>query len=199
MAATQSRYLGVQPFKTSDKHIFFGRDEDIENLHDFIMLEKLIVLFGKSGYGKSSILNAGIVPKLTDDTQPQAFRFRPVEVRLGTFVDGQSFAPTDTMKWLLENVPITEGSDFLTNLSDEDTLWRQFKQRQTAANGQFVLIFDQFEEFFSYPLAQQATFRRQLAELLYSDIPQSVRANPRSQGTRLSAGSLFVQCQRRPL
>ena len=176
MAATQSRYLGVQPFKTSDKHIFFGRDEDIENLHDFIMLEKLIVLFGKSGYGKSSILNAGIVPKLTDDTQPQAFRFRPVEVRLGTFVDGQSFAPTDTMKWLLENVPITEGSDFLTNLSDEDTLWRQFKQRQTAANGQFVLIFDQFEEFFSYPLAQQATFRRQLAELLYSDIPQSVRA-----------------------
>ena len=27
MAATQSRYLGVQPFKTSDKHIFFGRDE----------------------------------------------------------------------------------------------------------------------------------------------------------------------------
>ena len=176
MAATQSRYLGVQPFKTSDKHIFFGRDEDIENLHDFIMLEKLIVLFGKSGYGKSSILNAGIVPKLTDDTQPQAFRFRPVEVRLGTFVDGQSFAPTDTMKWLLENVPITEGSDFLTDLSDEDTLWRQFKQRQTAANGQFVLIFDQFEEFFSYPLAQQATFRRQLAELLYSDIPQSVRA-----------------------
>ena len=38
------------------------------------------------------------------------------------------------------------------------------------------MIFDQFEEFFSYPLAQQATFRRQLAELLYSDIPQSVRA-----------------------
>ena len=60
MAATQSRYLGVQPFKTSDKHIFFGRDEDIENLHDFIILEKLIVLFGKSGYGKSSLLNAGI-------------------------------------------------------------------------------------------------------------------------------------------
>ena len=31
MATKQRRYLGVQPFKTSDSNIFFGRDEDIEN------------------------------------------------------------------------------------------------------------------------------------------------------------------------
>ena len=176
MAATQSRYLGVQPFKTSDKHIFFGRDEDIENLHDFIVLEKLIVLFGKSGYGKSSLLNAGIVPKLIGEKQPLAFRFRPVEVRLGTFIEAQSFSPTETMKRLLENVPITEGGDFLKDLTDGETLWLHFKQRQATSNGQFVLIFDQFEEFFSYPIAQQEMFRRQLAEVLYADIPQSVRA-----------------------
>ena len=93
MAAKLSRYLGVQPFKTTDRHIFFGRDEDIENLHDFILLEKLVVLFGKSGYGKSSLLNAGIIPRLMDDKQPAAFRFRPIEVRFTTYIEGQSITP----------------------------------------------------------------------------------------------------------
>ena len=83
MAAKLTRYLGVQPFKTSDKHIFFGRDEDIDNLLDLIMLEKLIVLFGKSGYGKSSLLSAGIVPKLTDSEQPDTLSFSPYRSAFG--------------------------------------------------------------------------------------------------------------------
>ena len=176
MAVQQSRYLGVQPFKTSDKHLFFGRDEDIENLHDTILLEKLIVLFGKSGYGKSSLLNAGIVPRLTAAEQPPSERFRPIEVRFTSFAVGQSVSPMDTMQFLLKDVPLTEGGVFLKKTDYADTLWGQFKQRQGVENGQFVLIFDQFEEFFSYPTEQQDVFKRQLSELLYTDIPQAVRA-----------------------
>ncbi len=188
MAAKQSRYLGVQPFKTSDRHIFFGRDEDIENLHDTILLEKLIVLFGKSGYGKSSLLNAGIVPRLTAADQPPNERFRPIEVRFTSYVEGQSLEPIETMRRLVRDVLSSavfdekssekgaEASDFLKNLDLADSLWGQFKQRQGIENGQFVLIFDQFEEFFSYPPEQQAVFRRQLSELLYTDIPQAARA-----------------------
>ncbi|MBL7817564.1 MAG: SUMF1/EgtB/PvdO family nonheme iron enzyme [Saprospiraceae bacterium] len=184
MAAKLSRYLGVQPFKTTDRHIFFGRDEDIENLHDFILLEKLVVLFGKSGYGKSSLLNAGIMPRLMDDKQPAAFQFRPIEVRFTTYIEGQSITPLETMKRLVRDIPREKNADFLSDFTDGtsrdnregDTLWLQFKQRQTVANGQFVLIFDQFEELFSYPVEQQETFRKQLAELFYTDIPQSVRA-----------------------
>ncbi|MCB0574552.1 MAG: hypothetical protein KDC61_08295, partial [Saprospiraceae bacterium] len=93
MAATKSRYLGVQPFKTSDQDLFFGRNEDIENLHDFILLEKLVVLFGKSGYGKSSLLNAGIMPRLLDERQPPAFRFRPIEVRFTDYDEKHSIPP----------------------------------------------------------------------------------------------------------
>ena len=39
----------------------------------------------------------------------------------------------------------------------------------------FLLIFDQFEELFSYPEEQQAQFRAEMAELLYKEIPQDVR------------------------
>ncbi|AEE49652.1 hypothetical protein [Haliscomenobacter hydrossis] len=176
MTPAQSRYLGVQPFKTSDRHLFFGRDKDIEDLHDFILLEKLVVLFGKSGYGKSSLLNAGIMPRLMDEKQPAPFRFQPVEVRFTHYAEGQSPAPLETLKRLLRDLPTDPAADFLSELIEGDTLWLHFKRRQTASKGQYVLLFDQFEEFFSYPAEQQETFRRQLAELLYTDIPQSVRA-----------------------
>lgn len=177
MAAKQSRYLGVQPFKTSDRNIFFGRDDDIEDLHDFLLLEKLTVLFGKSGYGKSSLLSAGIVPKLSDPKQPEGFRFQPVEVRFGAYVEGQSASPLETVQRMLESIPLDAKEERAELGADvEENLWLRFKQRQTASGGRFVLIFDQFEELFSYPPAQQETFRRQLAELLYSDIPEPVRS-----------------------
>lgn len=176
MAATKSRYLGVQPFKTSDRQIFFGRDEDIENLHDFILLEKLVVLFGKSGYGKSSLLNAGVMPRLLDEKQPAAFRYRPIAVRFTDYDEKHAISPQETLKRLLNAIPVEQDADFLSGPNLDDTLWLQFKRRQTAAGGQFVLLFDQFEEFFSYPADQQEAFRRQLAELLYTDIPQALRA-----------------------
>ncbi|MCC6461164.1 MAG: SUMF1/EgtB/PvdO family nonheme iron enzyme [Saprospiraceae bacterium] len=175
MAATKSRYLGVQPFKTSDQSLFFGRDEDIENLHDFILLEKLVVLFGKSGYGKSSLLNAGIIPRLLDPRQSAAFRFQPIEVRFTDYDESHSITPQETLKRMLGAIPTDPAADFLSGMGLDDTLWMQFKRRQTAAGGQFVLLFDQFEELFSYPAEQQETFRRQLAELLYTDIPKALR------------------------
>ena len=53
----------------------------------------------------------------------------------------------------------------------------------TSGTARFLLIFDQFEEFFSYPEAEQAQFRAEMAELLYEEIPQDVRLAARA-GTR---------------
>jgi hypothetical protein len=41
----RNHYPGVQPFKTSDRDLFFRRDADIDDLHDFLMLEKRERLF----------------------------------------------------------------------------------------------------------------------------------------------------------
>ncbi len=168
----RNRYPGVQPFKTSDRDLFFGRDADIDNLHDFLMLEKLVVLFGKSGYGKSSLLSAGIVPRLTDPAQPTAFQFTPIEVRFGVYVEGQSFSPLETTRKRIEALPPAADPDFVPA---GDRLWSLLKQRQQPGQAQFVLLFDQFEEFFSYPAEQQQAFRRQLAELLYTTLPAGIR------------------------
>ena len=183
------RYPGVKPFETFEKDLFFGRDRDIQDLHDLIVLEKLVVLFGKSGYGKSSLLNAGIIPKLTDDQLDDDEHFEPIVVRLGTYseiasqntqgttIKKRSETPLETVHLKLEEkTKNIEGVSFLDKITSEKMLWSEFKKRQTGeTNRHYVLIFDQFEEFFSYPLAEQEAFKEQLAELLYQDMPQSVR------------------------
>ena len=90
MGDKKYRYPGVQPFKTSDQAIFFGRDADRDKLYNLIQLEKLVVLFAKSGYGKSSLLNAGIMPLLTDANKAEKFRFMPLEVRFGNYDQARS-------------------------------------------------------------------------------------------------------------
>ena len=137
-ASKRSRYLGVQPFKTSDRRLFFGRESDIENLHDYILLEKVMVLFGKSGYGKSSLLSAGVVPRLTDPKQRIDFQYRPVEIRLGTYVAGRSFSPIETTRRFSQDIAPSADLQFLTALGEPDSLWMHFKLRQSAEQRQFV-------------------------------------------------------------
>jgi Leucine-rich repeat (LRR) protein len=173
MEAKRFRYPGVQPFQTSDRHIFFGRDEDRDKLYQLILLEKMLVLFGKSGYGKSSLLNAAIIPLLTDPEK--RVQFVPLEIKFGNYAPGRS-AP---LKCMLERLgaalPDTQNGAFLQDEPGSDSLWHFFKRKQGDRPLRIVLFFDQFEEFFTYPAEQQQEFRWQLAELLFTDIPQALR------------------------
>lgn len=166
------RYPGVKPFETSDRHIFFGRDQDIADLYDLLVLEKLVVLFGKSGYGKSSILNAGILPKFQNALPDSDVHYQPITVRFNLYVDDKSIPPLEQVRRrLAEEAEENPEGIFLAN----DTLWQQFKRRQSDRVRHFLLVFDQFEEFFSYPKPQQDQFKEELAELVYKTMPQAVR------------------------
>jgi len=187
MLPSNFRYPGVQPFSKEQKAQFFGRDDDIERLLDLIFLERLTVLFGKSGYGKSSLLNAGILPRLDEETAKSRRRYVPVTVRFNLWTGEQDtllqkfmFHASQTLEPLRENkiARVIKGVP--------DSLWSQLKFADLGSNSvkmtqtrpvTFVLIFDQFEEFFSYPQVQQQNFKRQLAELLYADVPTYLKQN----------------------
>lgn len=49
--------------------LFFGRAEETQRLASLIFSEKLTVLYGKSGCGKSSLLQAGVLPRLREENQ----------------------------------------------------------------------------------------------------------------------------------
>jgi hypothetical protein len=166
----QRRYPGLNYFKETQRAQFFGRDDEIEELHALILTEKIVTLFGKSGYGKSSLLRAGILPLLGPEVVPLLVQF-------GAYQPGISPTPVERVLTqldiaLLDNYP---DSAFLEDISASDTLWHRFKRKQNPAHKQFLLVFDQFEEFDSYPAPQRTDFKQQLAELLFTRIPQAVR------------------------
>lgn len=169
--SAQYRYPGAQPFKTAQKDLFFGRDEDIVRLHRMVKTQALVVLHAKSGMGKSSLLNAGLVPEVLKEGD-----FEPVFVRFNAWTEGKEELPVD----IAHHAVSPQGSQrsFLDSLiSDEPTLWHELKEIQLLNKGkcQLMLLFDQFEELFTYPPAAVTAFKTQLAEAIYTKIPQRYR------------------------
>lgn len=62
-------YKGLQPYEEDDRDKFFGRDGDRTILVDQILANKLTLLFAASGAGKSSLLQAGVLPCIKDPKQ----------------------------------------------------------------------------------------------------------------------------------
>jgi hypothetical protein len=165
------RYPGIKPFSTEENEIFFGRDADIAALNKLILIRQMIVLYGKSGYGKSSLINAGIIPKLKQEESIIYF-----SVRFNHYSEKEknlNQTPSETIKQKLsENIQI-EHSNILDNLvPHNNSFWYLLKQNQLKhKNADYIIFFDQFEELFSYPKEQITQFSEELSELLYEKLP----------------------------
>ncbi len=165
------RYPGARPFSANQQDIFFGREKDIRNLYRLINIEQLIVLYSKSGMGKSSLLNAGVLPKIQKDD-----RFHPISIRFGAYTEDTKDSPLENCRQMIST---GFGKSGLLNkiLPGEDSLWVQLKERWYQSDSQqgFLLVFDQFEELFTYPEADIQAFKMQLVDVLNSDIPHNFR------------------------
>lgn len=138
------------PAKSERKLKFCGRDNDIYDVARLIDDNMLLILYGKSGIGKTSLLNAGVFPKLRLD------RYLPVSVRLGTLDADFSYqeAIISAIEKAIEEIG---GSKTTINVVEEQTdnrqperLWNYFARNRFAdTEGQPlfpVVALDQFEE-----------------------------------------------------
>ena len=62
-----SLFIGLQSYSEAQSDIFYGRDEEIDRLTNLVKANTLTIVFGKSGTGKTSLLNAGVFPRLRKD------------------------------------------------------------------------------------------------------------------------------------
>ncbi len=57
-------YPGLRPFEAEEWSIFFGRERMIDDVIDRLAANRLVLIHGASGAGKSSLVRAGVLPKL---------------------------------------------------------------------------------------------------------------------------------------
>ena len=158
MADTRFRYPGAQPFRDDDiaRQTFFGRDASVVALTDQILAKRLVVVYAKSGVGKTSLLNAGVAPRLRSaNTVPLFLRLNDVEHDIRTTVFEEIL--TETTRQKVEYVA-----------GNTSSLWTFFKTAQFWRSDVLltpVLILDQFEELFT--LQSEAQRESFLSELSY--------------------------------
>jgi hypothetical protein len=62
-------YPGMRPYGQGQSEVFFGRTDESMKLEARIAGQPLVVVIGPSGSGKSSLIQAGLLPQLSDDWQ----------------------------------------------------------------------------------------------------------------------------------
>jgi len=170
---------GLSSFTEDLRGFFFGREKETEELVRLVRRNTLTVLFGQSGLGKSSLLQAGVFPLLREAD------FLPLYLRLDH--DPSSPPLADQVKAALVDAFKSAGADAPAPRPDE-SLWEYFHRKDidiwSAKNRLLtpVLAFDQFEEIFTLGTADEArrergrAFLTELADLVENRPPAALRA-----------------------
>ncbi len=144
-------WMGLAAFTAKTQRYFFGRDAEIADIFVRVREQPLTILYGQSGLGKSSLLGAGLFPKLTVEG------WRPAIIRLRY---EESDSPLiEQVKSALEGLLAGAGEAAAGAMcTGGETLWERLHHKNLRpASGDShppVLIFDQFEEIFT--LGQRA-------------------------------------------
>jgi hypothetical protein len=132
-------YKGLTAYNLSDAESFFGRQAAIHSLLSCLQNDRLTVLHAESGAGKTSLLRAGITPRLLTAGH------LPVHIR------SHNENPAQAVKRAF--LPIREDLSELLNL-----LFCDFLRQVSDILGQSAVLFvffDQFEEFFTLLTKEQ--------------------------------------------
>ena len=172
MAEQLTRYPGTQSFESTQRDIFFGRDIDIEKLTQMIELERMVLVYAKSGIGKTSLINAGVLPGLQEKG---SYTFH--KIRFGAWQENKP-SPCEIASGSFSH--LHNSPNFIDKIIYKDRglwyhskLWQIGQQEMNKPEEEtLLLIFDQFEELFSYPEDQVTEFKQELAELLFTVVPQ---------------------------
>jgi len=156
---TDNPYVGPASFTKEDSTHFFGRTAETRELASLVIARRAVLLYAQSGAGKTSLLQASLIPELERRKRVQTFPIARVTGR----------ADTSSANLYVENA--------LANVFPGGPKGRTFAEAFAAvlsadATGRpqpHLLVFDQFEEIYTFHpelTGQRTAFFEQLGECL---------------------------------
>ncbi|MBK9070991.1 MAG: protein kinase [Myxococcales bacterium] len=147
VAVDDEPYRGLAAFHERDAAQFFGRTAEVRAGLGFLQAHPLMAVVGPSGNGKSSFVQAGIIPALkSDDAAWQSLVIRPGRrplLALAQAVEGMISVPPGTSA----EAKIAAITDKLA--SEPGYLGALLRAHARAKRGRVVLVVDQFEETYT--------------------------------------------------
>ncbi|WP_416212377.1 WD40 repeat domain-containing protein [Nostoc sp. DedQUE09] len=161
-------YRGLFHFSPNDAEFFFGRDVCTGELFAATQSCNFIPVLGASGSGKSSIVLAGLVPKLQNEGHWLFTHFRPDSDPFHALA--LALVPLYTLD-LNATQRIAQARQLAKYLQNRDVLLADvFGQiHQNHPTHQVLLIADQFEEI--YTLCTDQKIRRSFLDTLLASFP----------------------------
>ncbi|MDX2185368.1 MAG: hypothetical protein SFV32_00405 [Opitutaceae bacterium] len=178
---------GLSTFTEAHRAYFFGRDEETRELLRKVERRTLTVLFGQSGLGKSSLLQAGVFPKLRESG------VWPIYVRLDHGVEAAPLA--EQIKTFVSEATAEAGTwSRPGSATPGETLWEFFHHRDDVLTGKDgkpvvpLLVFDQFEEVFTLGATSEAARKR--ADVFIEQFADLIENRPPADfDARIDAGT----------
>lgn len=130
---TQSPFKFLDSYTKEDRDIFFGRDEEIEEIYKKVFQGQTLFIYGESGTGKSSLISCGLANRFKKSN------WLPVNVRRGSNIN-------ESLLSELSKISLTQVSDL--NGSFANNLFKYTRSLYLDFFKPVYFIFDQFEELY---------------------------------------------------
>jgi len=181
LADSQHPWIGLASFTESDREFFAGRGEEIDELLRLVRRDILTLLYGVSGLGKTSLLQAGLFPAL------RAEDCLPVPIRLD-YLEGAAPLTAQVLGAIIAAADAARVE--APKPRPDETLWEYLHRGGNhfwSPHNDLVtpfLAFDQFEELFTLGretpecVARTTAFISELADLVENRPPAVLRDDP---------------------
>ena len=148
-----SPFKFLDAYTLQDKEVFFGRDQETDALYDMVYKSPLMLLYGMSGTGKTSLIQCGLASKFSGPD------WYPIWIRRQSNIN-------ESLHFAL--IKATKGGNQESLRDSISYLFRYYLRP-------VYLIFDQFEELFVLGTTEeQEKFMEDIQDLLVSELPVKI-------------------------
>lgn len=151
-------FVGLRAFEERDNQLFFGREQEIEELVERLRSNRLLMVVGDSGSGKSSLVRAGLVPAFRGGALADRWSLEPDDVAWRAIITRPGGDAINRLACDLNdaNVAMPEPVDAQTRSCIRELVRSKDPEKMCDAlfeamppNTQILLVIDQFEELFT--------------------------------------------------